>query len=69
VEKECVWAWWYVSNKGYKLKGMRAKADSRGARQVIRGNSVVMLEVWFRSLRSSSLCCSQERKRLILAPQ
>ena len=46
MEKECVWAWWYVSNNGYNLKGMRAKTNSRGVRQVIRGNSVVMLEVW-----------------------
>lgn len=46
MEKECAWAWWYVSNNGYNLQGMRAKADSRGVRQVIRGNSVVMLEVW-----------------------
>jgi hypothetical protein len=70
VEKECVWAWSYVSNNGYNIKGMRAKTDLRGVRQVIRGNSVVMLEVWIpEPALFFSLYCNQRTQKTLLGPQ
>jgi hypothetical protein len=70
VEKECVWAWSYVPKNGYNIKGMRAKTDLRGVRQVIRGNSVVMLEVWIPEPALFFLSTAiREHKRLFLAPK